>query len=202
MPDQKHNPEFPSRYNNPDHYGDSPPQVDSGGWQLNPPQRPKTKKKKWPWVLGGIVVVLLLCSGVISAIANSDSGKQGLKAGNGAKPVATSPVSNIPDVPKAPAHVPTAKDIVLKIKVTKKQCFGTAGCLVDFRIDTLTYNGEAMDKGKTYEVIYEVKGLKDPYTNTLTLNGDGTFEYEKEENGQTSTTTVSLKANVTSVDVT
>lgn len=168
----------------------------------------KKKKSKKPLVIGGIVVGLVLCcGGVVSAVVNSDSGKKGLSDGrNGAKAVATSAAptkgnSKKPDpLPTKGAHVPTVKDIVLKVKVTKKQCFGSAGCLVDFRIDTLTYTGEDMDKNQAYEVIYEVKGLKDPYTNTLTLNGDGSFEFEKEESGQTATTKVALKAVVSSVD--
>lgn len=177
---------------------DPMPQPEPQSWHGN---EVKKKKSKAPWVVGGIVAVLALCGGCIGVVANSDSGKKGLSDGSsGNKAVATSPapVKDKPE-PKG-AHVPTTKDIVLKVKVTKKQCFGSAGCLVDFRIDTLTYIGEAMDKDKGYEVIYEVKGLKDPYTNTLTLNGDGSFEYQKEESGQTATTKVALKAVVTSVD--
>lgn len=175
-----------------------PPQPGWHGYEVK-------KKSKKPLVIGSIVAGLVLCcGGVVGVVANSDSGKKGLSDGsNGVKAVTTStaPTTKKPDpLPTKGAHVPTVKDIVLKVKVTKKQCFGSAGCLVDFRIDTLTYNGEDMGTDKTYEVIYEVKGLKDPYTNTLTLNGDGSFEYQKEESGQTATTKVALKAVVTSVD--
>lgn len=191
-------PEYPGQYFNP---GPGTPPPDPQ-YVTTPPPAPK--KKKTPWIIGGVVAAVALCGGCIGVVANSDSGKKGSDAG---KPV-TSVSSAAPKasskkpepLPTKGAHVPTPKEIKLTIKITKKQCFGSAGCLVDFRIGDLTYSGDNMDPDKDYEVVYEVKGLKDPYTNTLTLHGNGRFEYQEEENGQTSTTKVSLKAVVTSVE--
>lgn len=194
---------------NPDYPGEQSPQysptqpVSPPGWQGY--EVPKKKSKK-PMVIGIVVAAMgLCCAGVVASIANSDSAKQGFNDGlktatSGSPSPSNSKPAPLPTKGAPQKHTPIPAEIKLTIKITKKQCFGTAGCLVDFRIDNLSYIGEPMDKDKSYEVVYEVSGLKDPYTNSLTLNGDGQFEYQKEENGQTPTTKVKLAAKVVSVE--
>lgn len=75
------------------------------GFQQPAPQPPK-KKRKWPWIVGGVVAV-----GVLAAIANPDSAKEGFEDGyNAADPTTVvderpTPV-DAPPAPAAPAQLP------------------------------------------------------------------------------------------------
>lgn len=186
----------------PPQYPPTQPYVSGAPQHQGPPKKPKN-----PWIIGGVVVLVLsvlCCVGILASVFATDSGKQGFndgkKGATSASPSKTPWAVQNTSAPQRQKHTPIAAEIKLTIKVTKKQCFGSAGCLVDFRIDKLSYIGEPMDESKSYEVIYEVTGLKDPYTNTLTLNGNGEFEYQQSEDGQTKTTSVKLAAKVTSVE--
>ena len=162
------------------------------------PTAPK-KKSKVPWIVGGVLALVALCLGGVVAIgmsADSDTPAPGNVASDvkADVPAAEQPAVEVPKV-----KAPVVKDFKLTVKTLKKQCFGSAGCLVDFRIQ-VAFNGDtlALDAGRTYEVTYEVKGAEDPITNTFTMTGDSA-EVQQEESTQTPKSSSKLTAVVTDV---
>ena len=95
---------------------------------------------------------------------------------------------------------PRPAEIKLGVKVLSRQCFGSAGCNVEFRISTLEYSGPKMDPDATYEVTFAYKGLSDPMEARLTLNGDLKFETEESQFGQTKSKNDKVTAVVTGVE--
>ena len=100
--------------------------------------------------------------------------------------------------PPPKAIAPTVKDFKLTVKTLTKQCFGSAGCNVTFRVAT-SYTGPALDPSKTYEVLYQVRGGEDgPIANKLTVEGT-TVTFDEEEMVSTSKSSAKLTAVVTDV---
>jgi hypothetical protein len=86
------------------------------------------------------------------------------------------------------------------VKTLSKQCFGSAGCNITYRIE-VGYDGPPLDPSNTYEVVYEVRGGEDgPQVNTLTVEGDQS-SVDSEESISTSSAGRKLTAVVTSVDL-
>lgn len=103
------------------------------------------------------------------------------------------------DTPAAKSYKPTKLDFVLKVKITEKKCFGSAGCNVTYHID-MTYTGDTLDPSETWLITYQVAGVEDgPAINTLELTGDE-YSYDEEEFGQTSSSSKKLTAKVTDIE--
>jgi hypothetical protein len=83
------------------------------------------------------------------------------------------------------------------VKTLEKQCFGSAGCNVTFRIE-VGYNGLPLDPATTYEVTYEVTGGEDPLINTLEVTGENASVPQEETLG-TASSDAELVATVTDV---
>lgn len=98
------------------------------------------------------------------------------------------------------SYTPKPSDFIIKLKVTEKECFGSAGCLIEYHID-VTYAGtESPDDAKTYRVTYQVSGVKDgPAINTFEITGDQ-YTYDENESAQTASSTTKLKAKATDVE--
>jgi len=97
------------------------------------------------------------------------------------------------------AYTPTPSDFKLTVKTLSKECFGSAGCNLTFRIG-VGYSGEPLDPSTTWEVVYEVRGGEDgPQINTLTIQGTD-YQVDREEFASTSSSSKKLTARVTSVD--
>jgi hypothetical protein len=119
---------------------------------------------------------------------------------------ATRAVGDSADTPASASAAPvkvkamplTAADVKLAVKVTKKDCFGTAGCNVTYEIKVTT-DKTRIQSGDRYEVTYTVKGLQDDQIGTLTLKDDGTYEQDSYQFGQTKTAAAKLTAVVTDV---
>jgi hypothetical protein len=95
-----------------------------------------------------------------------------------AKPSFPPPQATQSTEPEVVYHEPTADDFELTIKTLEKECFGSAGCNVEFRVE-LSYLGLLdLDPSVTYELTYEIKGGEDPLINTLEITGD---EYSVDE---------------------
>lgn len=135
--------------------------------------------RRW-WLLAvPLVVLALACSG---------------------KPASTGhPVTGPSTAPpaKPASHTPTTAEVALAVKILSKQCFGSAGCNVTYRIE-VAYTGAPLETGRVYEVTYEVAGLSDPATNTFRLH-EATAEVEEEELGQTKRSADKITATVTAV---
>lgn len=130
----------------------------------------------------------------ITLLACGSGATNGDTVGSGSTAGAQTQIT--PAAAKPTYHTPVPADFKLTVKVIAKECFGSAGCNVTFRID-LTGGGE-LDPDKTYELTYEVKGGEDPLINTLTVTGKQ-YEREDKEYIQTSSSSKKLTAVVTSV---
>lgn len=96
----------------------------------------------------------------------------------------------------AAAAPPDPSEFTLAIVVLEKECFGSAGCNVKYRIDP-TYTGSrpAVD----LEITYEVSGAEDPIINTFTIDELGTASFDSEETASTASSSDELTATVTAV---
>jgi hypothetical protein len=94
---------------------------------------------------------------------------------------------------------PKPEDFKVGTKILEKQCFGSAGCSITYRIVPQYVGSQSFpDKGTT-EVTYEVTGGEDTRTNTFEIDSDGTTTFDEEEFVNTSSPTKKLTARVTDV---
>ncbi|MEU4383442.1 hypothetical protein [Micromonospora echinofusca] len=184
-----------------------PETTDTAGLQPTPRKKPQVR-----WIIAGVaVLVLLLCFGGCRALLATTSGeepgdgKTATSAAPQAHPATSAPTTAAPTTapattaPPAPTYgTPTKNDFKLKVKVLRKQCFGSAGCNITYRID-VTYIGDvSLDPSKTYEVTYQVKGAEDPVINTFEVSGDSA-SVQQEEMASTKRSGDKLTAVVTDV---
>jgi len=180
-------------------YGQSQP-APTPYFNAPPPKPPK--KNRAGCLIGAVIFFLLaMCFlGVAIVTTSSSSDDKGLPslttsvAAQGVTPTAE---------PASTGGVATSRalrktDLSLSVKVTEKQCFGSAGCNVQFQIKATLLTTDDIEG--PCEVIYEVKGLEDPQTNTLTVNDSENFEQDGFQFGQTSSSKAKLTARVTEVD--
>jgi hypothetical protein len=107
----------------------------------------------------------------------------------------TTPVA---DAPTTAAAAPlTASDIKLTVKIKTKDCFGSAGCNVEYTIKAAITDAASP---QDCEVTYDVHGLEDTQTGTLSFHSDGTYEQDSYQSGETSSSGKKLTAKVTEVD--
>lgn len=165
------------------------------------------KNAKWVWVTLGVVgaalaACLIGCAALIGS--STDGGATGDKTITTTSMPVAGPASKatskpVPLPPKAPAQ-PKPADFKLTVKILEKQCFGSAGCNVQYRISKVAYTGPALNPDGSYEISYKVTGLEDPKIGTFTLNGDGSYSVDEMEIGQTANSGKVVKAAVTEVE--
>lgn len=148
------------------------------------------------------VGVLLLCgvSVVIDATSKPDAGARGLAVVTSPDPTfsATPAAKSTPRPTPGPSQALSAKTLRLTIKITSKQCFGSAGCLLEWQVRGEVTPGTKIDG--PCDVTYEVHGLEDAQTHSMTVNDDGTYEQDAYQTGQTSGSAKKLAAKVTEVE--
>lgn len=105
-------------------------------------------------------------------------------------------LSTIADV-KPPEPAPLPADFQLTIKTLDKQCFGSAGCNVTYRV--LAGWTKVLDPARTYEVTYQVRGLEDTAIGTMEVTGDE-YRAPDEEIGSTTNSSKKLTAVVLQVE--
>jgi hypothetical protein len=94
---------------------------------------------------------------------------------------------------------PSKSDFGLSVKTLTKECFGSAGCNVTFRIKVAMNNAVNLDPDKTYEVTYKVRGGDEPLINTLEITGSD-YSTDSEELISTSSSSAKLTAVVTDIE--
>lgn len=153
-------------------------------------------------ILGLIVLVVLVCAGIVAAVVSTSStpkppivGPTGQLAGSQGQPVAT-------PTAKVAYPTPAAKDFTITPKITNKQCFGSAGCNVQFTVN-LDYTGTPVKPSSSWDVTYEAQGTEDPLTVTLRLDFDpdgknGAYQND-EQFVQTKTKAAKITLVITSI---
>lgn len=190
-----------------------PQQYNDGAWrplggqppQMPPPAPKKKTGKRLGIIIGAVTVIVIgCCIGSIALSGGDKKGDKQVETTQGAPAVRTTgaaaPVTTAPAPAKPAAKAPAPADFKLTVKELEKQCFGSAGCNLQFRISKVAYTGPELDPDATYEVSYAYKGLSDPMTGTFTLQGDGSYEVAELEFGQTKRSSVKVTAIVTAVE--
>jgi hypothetical protein len=183
-----------------------PPQYAQGG-QI-PPAPPKKQTGNKTVLVGIIAGVLGLGIGAIGASGNGTT-----TAGPGATTTVTATANHTiyktaaGQPTEAPTEQPTDEpagfkpkksDFKIGIKILKKQCFGSAGCNVTFRIKPDYVGSQKLPDTGTIEVTYRVSGAEDPIENTFEITG-GQASYDKEEDASTTSSSAKLTVKVTDV---
>ncbi len=104
--------------------------------------------------------------------------------------------------PKRTAKALAAGDVTITIKVTSKQCFGSAGCNVEYDVKpNLSQALRPLLEDDDYDVTYTVTGFTEgPQIGTLTLTGPDTYERDSFMFGSTPSSKTKLIAKVTEVE--
>jgi hypothetical protein len=101
--------------------------------------------------------------------------------------------------PTGATYNPNPRDFKIGIKILEKQCFGSAGCSITFRIVPSYVGNQSLPAEGTTKVTYLVTGGEDPITNTFEMDGKGTVTFDEEEFVDTSSSSKKLVAKVTEV---
>lgn len=158
---------------------------------------PAARRKIWPVIFGGIMAglaALCIIGSIMAACTPSKAPESAPGIGVAVGSAAADAVpSTVPTV-KAPAK-PT---LALSTKTTKKSCFGSAGCLIEYQIVvTIKGSGKLPD---SCDVTYEVRGLQDPQVGTLTLTDDGKYTQDSYQSGQTERSSSKLTVKMTDIE--
>jgi hypothetical protein len=127
----------------------SPAPGNGGPYAPLPALKKRNRTKAVVGVSGGLVALCVV--GVIVAALNGNSGSRSA-AGSGSTAVSSGGAQVAQDAVStqeteaAQAPAPEASDFKLTPKITQKQCFGSAGCLVDYEVN-LEYGGPTLDTG-------------------------------------------------------
>lgn len=183
-------------------------------WATAPPVTPAPKQRSWfarHKILTGVLAVvglLVVLGGIGAAVGggSNSSGKKPVAAattqdtteGTALDPSYTPPSSAPPAEESSEYGQPKASDFKLTIKTTSKQCFGTAGCLVEYKV-TAAYSGPDLDPDKSYDVTYHVAGPQDGgQDDTFVVTGDD-YEVPQGQSAQTPSSSTKLTVKVTDV---
>lgn len=105
-----------------------------------------------------------------------------------------------PPPPKVTTFEGTPADFVVDLTITEQKCFGSAGCNVNYRVETPAYIGTApLPTTGTIEVTYKVLGAEDPIMESFTVS-DGQVRWTEEGYASTQNADVELTAEVTAVN--
>lgn len=161
------------------------------------PKKPN-KNKKVAIILGLLVLAILVaCAGVVSSSSNSHKSAPGTAVQVAPVQESTSQPGAVTTPAATQKHALSASDLRLTVKTLSKDCYGSAGCNVEYKI-VASLSKDA--KFQECDVTYEVRGLEDPQTGTLNLHTDGTYEQSGYQGGSTSNSSRKLTVKVTDVD--
>jgi hypothetical protein len=165
-----------------------------------PDTTPPPARRPRPWKhIAGYTLTALVCLGIGAAAGGTEeptSGQAGASASPQAESVTTTTTESTSTTEPAAATL-TESDVKLTTKILKKECFGSAGCNVQFRIN-LTYTGGTEFPDGHYEVSYRVKGGEDPMQGTIEIQ-DGSYD-PPEEMVSTSSRSSKIAVEVTDVE--
>jgi len=162
-----------------------------------PPQQPQ--RKRWSrgqklalWIpvsLAGVLVVLA-CAGGLMNVATTPPKAAAVHA--------VAPAAEATAAAPEPTSTLTVSDVTLQLKITSKQCFGSAGCNLEYTVKAGWPNDTVAD---SCDVTYEVSGVQDgPAVNTLTIESDGTYEHQTSEFASTARKSDKLRVKATEVE--
>lgn len=175
------------------------------GYDPHPQEPPATSRsRKWKIAVIGALSLVLLATGVGIGVLISGGGSESTDSDVAVEDYGTfsdhTPPSAAPAGAPTPEPVPpTPDEFVVDVTVTGQQCFGSAGCLVDFQA-TPEYVGATAPTSGTFTVIYEITGAEDPIIGSFTADFDtGQLSYDGAQSTDTSSSDAELTATVTEI---
>jgi len=145
----------------------------------------------------------------LSNACESTKGEEPVKEAKAAAPAAEEPKAEEakeaePEPAPEPEKVrPTKRDIDLKVKVTERQCFGSAGCNVTVQVTPLWKGVDTPKFDGDYDVTYRITGDESgPIIGTFTMYANGKYDVPYEEMVSTSSVNTPVDAQVTTVEET
>lgn len=166
-----------------------------------PPQKPRRRGLMITLVaVAGVLVLCVIGSVIVGVTQSSKPTKAAATATASKDPWATDvEATTAPTVEATTAAVVplTASDMALTVKIKTKDCFGSAGCNVEYTIKAAI--GKDVEPQEC-EVTYDVHGLVDTQTGTLDFHSDGTYEQDSYQSGETSSSKKKLTVKITDVD--
>ncbi len=127
-------------------------------------------------IAAGVGLFLVgLAVGVISARQGDDTASAGkppsAPTSDGKPAPATTAKPPRPTTTAEPLP-PAPTDFVIGIIETERSCFGSAGCNISYRIDPQYIGATPLSPGRSYTVIYEVRGGESLATKNFELQGE------------------------------
>lgn len=142
---------------------------------------PAPKRKLWPWILAavGAMILLVICVGALGSLVGADGDAVQRRGGSDKlAPVATSTPAPKGAPPTADRSV-TIKDLTATLKITDKQCFGSAGCSLTGHV-VLAVGERSLFSDRLFDVTYEIRGIQDgPLIGSVRLE-DGQYSEQNE----------------------
>ena len=100
---------------------------------------------------------------------------------------------------ESPTFVPQKSDWKVGVKVTERQCFGSAGCNVTVQIDPQYVGTQDLPNSGTISVTYEISGdTSGPIVGTFTVE-NSQASYDKSTDMDTKSAHTKIAAKVTDV---
>lgn len=162
-----------------------------------PPPGPPTQKTERRIARGVMVFIAAALIGVggyvVGTRGDGTDPKPAKASASTANDIDLPALDDVETTPEYTEYSPD--DFLMELKTTSKECFGSAGCLVDVEPE-LTFVGDSadIDPGATYRITYEITGDEDgPIIDTLTLTDQDDITYNE--------TTVSTVSSNTEIDV-
>jgi hypothetical protein len=163
---------------------DQPPYAATPTPAAAPTPVPPARRPRLPWILGAVVAVILLAAGIgigtaffLAADEPAPAPPATLQGDGNALPSVEDEV--LPDpAPTTAGPLLTMADLKLSLKVTDKQCFGSAGCSITAKVEAAMATG--FKSAETWEITYEITGVEDgPIIGSFELT-DGQYDVNEE----------------------
>jgi len=165
-----------------------------------PPLAPPAKRRNPIAIIALAVIALVaVCIGGI-VVFRAVAGSKPVVADNGNPVIITSTDPNPPAPGQNDYHTPVPADFKLDIKILSRECFGSAGCNVAFRVTLAKMGNYVLDPDREYEITYEVRGGDEVKVNTMTITGDQYSDDDEQLIG-TKSSKSKLTAVIMSVDL-
>jgi hypothetical protein len=171
------------------------------GFPPPPPPAPPKKSRTNVIVIGAAVAVIaaIVGTGVVVVQSRDDDSKPAAATKSTSEDAVTAAAEE-PDPTPTYTEV-DADSFTIKIRTTKRQCFGSAGCNMTVE-PNLTYLGDSedIDPDAVYEITYEIHGDESgPVIETAELTDQTSLNYTP---SLISTASASTKVSVEITDVT
>ena len=192
------------------------PYAPDGGNHPDAAPAPKPQKKRSRGWLIAIVIAVVLFGLLVFGSCVAGLASLGSTPAPGSKPLEpaaatptcfkySQPYCDEPTAEPTPAAGSETEidksDVELKVKIKSKQCFGSAGCNVEYKIKA-NVDRTGWPKDGTLDVTYKVTGDESgPIKDTLTMDlEEGTYEQSGYQSASTRSGGVKLKVAVTELE--